>query len=170
LVAIPASLSAHGGIGDARQFDSFRVYFAGQRVLDLGLARLDVFGDDRRAEVAAQYGSCKSRPGGGCGYQLQVSSTSICRTYPEIYFSPPRLHPVNGAQGGWIRTARIFDVYTGHTAVSIFGVSRKRARRVADELENVRPADRDPRLRAVKDKFLEGRARCQHGISPTPRP
>jgi hypothetical protein len=158
-----AAAAAHGGLTDARHFDPFRVYFAGKRVLGLRLARIDVLGDGRRAEIVAQYGKCEDSPGGGCGYELQISSTSICRTYPGIYFSPPKLRPIRGARGGWVRTARIFDVYTGHTAVSILGPSQHRAERVAFELENVRRGRREPLLPAVKQKFLDGRARCQRG-------
>jgi hypothetical protein len=162
-LALASSALGRGGIGDAREFKAFDVYFAGHRVLGLRLAEVDVFGDGRDAEVVAFYGKCKSLPGGGCGYELQVSNTSMCRTSPDIYFSPPNLEPINGARGGWVRTAHLYDVYTGRTAVTIFGISRKEARRVGKELRNLRRSERSEDLPRPRKRLLEGRARCQHG-------
>ena len=87
----------------------------------------------------------------------------MCRTYPEIYFSPPDLEPIDGARGGWVRTAHLYDVYTGRTAVTIFGVSRKEARRVGKNLRNLRRSERSEELVRARKRMLEGRARCQHG-------
>lgn len=161
-VTAPAA-GGKGGLQDAREFDSFDLYLAGQRVLGMRLASVDVFGEDSRdTEVVASYGKCEPR-GGGCAYELEVTSTSMCRTSPDIYFSPPKLEPVNGAQGGWVRTAHLYDVYTGRTAVTIFGVSRKDARRVAKKLRNVRPDERTQELPPPRERLLEDRAPCQHG-------
>jgi hypothetical protein len=169
LVVSPSSVGARGGTHDALTFDRFPVYFAGKHVLGLKLKRVDVFENGRRSDVAATYGSCDQHHGGGCRYELQIISTSICVTYPDVYFSPPRLHPINRAQGGWIRTSKHFDVYTGRTAVSIFRLRRGDAKHVAERLKNIRPGARREHLPDVKDQFLEGEARCQHGVdSPAP--
>jgi hypothetical protein len=162
-----------GGIVDVRDFKAFDVYYAGHRVLGLDLARADVLplGDvDRDAEVTADYGKCKSVGGGGCSYELELINSSMCRVYPDFYYSPPSLEPVNGAQGGWIRTAHLYDVYTGRTAVTIFSVSRKEAHHVAKQLRNIRASQRTDQLPAPNKKLLNGKARCQRGVGVPPPP
>jgi hypothetical protein len=163
LIALLGGLASSAdarGIKDAKHFKGFDVYFAGQGVLRYPLAEFDVFQQGRRGEVDAFYGRCKRRHG-GCSYQLEIDNTSICRTYPDRYYSPPKLRRINGTWGGWIRTSKIFDVYTGRTAVSIFGLSRRRAKHVARELRNVRVRERSAHLPTVKEKFLKGKAHCQ---------
>ena len=169
-MALPLAAYAGQGLSGARQFESFRVYFPGKDVLGLELHSIEIFGEGRKAEVVAFYGQCEERAGEGCAYPLEVRTTSICRTYPDIYFSPPKLRRLNGARGGWVRTARIFDVYTGRSAISIFGVAENRAIKVARELRNVRRSQRENRLRDVKPKLLEGQGRCQHGPGVAPPP
>jgi hypothetical protein len=163
VAAVPSSVSAGRGIRSARHFSSFSVYFAGDHVLKRRLAHIDIFGDGRGAEVTAFYGRCRPQGGGFCSYPLEVRNTSICRTYPGAYVSRPKLRRIDGTWGGWINTARIFDVYTGHTTVSVLGESRRKAERVAKRLKNVRIRERAERLPDVKAKFLKGKARCQRG-------
>jgi hypothetical protein len=162
-VVFAAIASGHGGGGDARDIKAFDVYYAGKRVLGLALQDVEVSADGRDSEVVVNYGRCVSVGGGACSYQLQLDVTSMCRTHPGIYYSPPNLEPVNGAQGGWIRTAHYYDVYTGSTAISIFSVSRKEAHRVAKRLVNIRPSERGDRLPPPREKLLKGHGRCQRG-------
>lgn len=170
-VALAPPAGGRGGVADAREFEPFDVYFAGKRVLGMRLASVDVFGDGRDAEVVAFYGECEDRRGGsGCSYELEIRNTSLCRTYPQIYYSPPNLEPINGARGGWVRTARLYDVYTGRTAVTIFGVSYKEARRVAKALRNVRRSERTDQLPPPPERMLTGTAGCQHGPGVAPAP
>lgn len=140
-------------------------------MVGLKLADIDVIGDARKAQIVAFYGNCEPQGPNACSYPLEIRSTSICRTYPDIYFSPPKLRRVNGAWGGWVRTAHIFDVYTGHTAVSIFGVGQNKARKVARELLDVRRPRRAPDLPNVRRKLLRGEGECQHGpgVAPVPQ-
>lgn len=164
LLAAPASSAAsHRGIKDAKHFKGFNLYFAGQAVLRHPLAEFDVFKQGKHGEADALYGRCKPRGGGGCSYPIDIENTSICRTYPDRYYSPPKLRRINGTWGGWIRTAKIFDVYTGRTAVSILGLSRRRSKVVARDLRNVRARERTPHLPEAKEKFLKGKAKCQRG-------
>lgn len=161
LGGLASSASARRSIKDAKHFKGFNIYFAGQAVLRHPLAEFDVFKEGPRGEVDASYGRCKRRHGGGCSYQFDISNTSICRTHPDRYYSPPKLRRINGTWGGWIRTAKIFDVYTGRTAVSIEGLSRRRSKVVARGLRNVRVRERSAHLPPAKERFLKGKARCQ---------
>ncbi len=163
-----SAVFASHGLEGAREFDSFRVYFSGKRVLGLKLDNIQVLGDSRKAEVVAFYGNCESQGGGGCSYPLEVRTTSICRTYPDIYFSPPKLRRINGTWGGWVRTARIFDVYSGRSTVSIYGAAENRARKVAKELKDVRRNRRGTHLPGVRAELLNGKGRCQHGPGVAP--
>ena len=170
-MALPLPAYAGQGLSGARQFESFRVYFPGKGVLGLELHSIEIFGEGRKAEVMAFYGECEQRAAAKAApIRLKSGRPSICRTYPDIYFSPPKLRRLNGAWGGWFWTARIFDVYTGRSATSIFGVAENRAIKVARELRNVRRSQRRDRLRDVKPKLLEGQGRCQHGPGVAPPP
>jgi hypothetical protein len=170
MLIIPVTALGAHGLREARDFKAFRVYFAGKSVLGLKLHDIDIIGDERKAEIVAFYGKCEPRGGGGCSYPLEIGNTSICRTYPAIYFSPPKLRRINGAWGGWVRTARIFDVYTGRTAVSIFGVAENKARHVARQIMDVRRDRRQADLPDVRQKLLDGKGRCQHGPGVAPPP
>jgi hypothetical protein len=168
VAAFPSGGSGKGGVGDARAFEAFDIYFAGHRVTGLRFRGADVFGSGRDARVVANYGKCKPTPGGGCTPQIQLVNASMCRIYPDVYVYPPELHDVNGAQGGWVRKANLFDVYAGRTAISVYASSRKRARRVARQLRPLRAGQRRERLPSPNERLLRGDGRCQHGPAGPP--
>lgn len=157
----PSAIAGKKDIDEARQFDRFRVYFAGHRVLGLDLFRFERWGSGPGAEVLAVYGECVPSGPGVCSFELEISNTSICQTHPKTYYHRPKLRPINGAMGGWVRGAKVFDVYTGRTAVSISGLSRRNAKRVAWKLIDVRKERRRKQLPSVKPRYLRGAHKCQ---------
>jgi hypothetical protein len=120
---------------EARAFDAYDVYYAGQEAA--GFPLREVFGENpqrhaRRSAWVFIYGQCVDPPDeGGCPPPLQIHNYSTCswwaaasnQTRPIGFKSDP-MYDFRGAKarrtGGQVGEARV-EIFTGDTTVKISG-------------------------------------------------
>ena len=171
----PPSLPPKGNLDleRATSFEPFTIYYAREafeglplsailRRLDRKLAREPVRAD----YVSFLYGDCDARPDFGCALPLEIQNWRVCARNPTAYESAPgKLQPgdpieVRGVPGRLYEAGERLEIYTGDTAIVLFG-EREQILRAAEELQAVN-ADVGPRepLQPPRPGALEGKLRC----------
>ena len=98
---------------------------------------------------------------GGCPLPLEIQNWSICTRFPALYPGPtPKTESVRGAET--LRAGGGLDVYTGRTAVVIFGQGDDKAR-VVEDLRTVANGAEPKSLPPPVAGALEGKLACQRG-------
>ena len=154
-------------LDEAKSFDEYALYFVGDSYDDLPLSFAGLgpgSGEGLRRSWSFGYGDCDSEGEGGCPLPLEVQNWSICTRFPALYPGPtPRTESVRGAEtlraggaGGGL------DVYTGRTAVVIFGQGDDKAQ-VVENLRPVADGSEPNHLPPPAPAALEGKLPCQRG-------
>lgn len=131
-------------LGEAKSFDDYALYYVGESYDDLSLTFAGLGpgrGEGRWRARSFGYGDCELPEGeGGCPLPLEIQNWSICARFPAIYPGPTaKTKSIRGAKT--LRAGGGLDIYTGRTAVVIFGQGIDKAqvvedlRRVADDAE-----------------------------------
>ena len=153
-------------LGAARQFDRFRVYFAGRDVDGLPLTGASQAEHGRvGTEVTFGYGDCDPPDGlfaeGGCSLPLSVQNWSTCYRWASQLHKPPRLFNFRGAKATRGAGGSQLEIFTGRTTIVIWAHERNVARSAARQLRNVQTKRSAPTLPPPKPGSLQGRLPCQ---------
>ena len=152
-------------LDEARSFDDYALYYVGESYDDLSLAFAGLGpgdGEGLRRSWSFGYGDCEPPEGeGGCPLPLEIQNWSICTRFPALYPGPtPKTESVGGAET--LRAGGGLDVYTGRTAVVIFGQGDAKAQ-VLEDLRPVAGGAGPNRLPPPVPGALEGELPCQRG-------
>jgi len=140
---------------EARDFKEFPLYWLGESSDSLLLTNIARFGPETGTatmnSVDLVYGTCTIPPGGeGCTTPLSMVIEPVCWTLPETISGVKRedLFDFRGAKAVWVDEGQL-GIWTGDSAVFIFGYPRERIEKAADEitpLGNVAVALTDSKL------------------------
>lgn len=145
---------------------AFRVYYLGARALGLDAteAELDcnrpVGGFPPTELVSYVYGDCSATSEEGCAPPLEVQSAPLCQRHPALYMDRPghryphRWLRVRGVPAASFDGGTRLEIYTGRTAVVLFGSSRRvlRASRVIHAVPAYNLPTRRHRLEAFQSE------------------
>jgi hypothetical protein len=173
LVAMALTLGACDGesgsdtsaVDEASSFDDYTLYYVGKSYDNLPLTFAELgpgHGEGRRRAWSFGYGDCELPEGeGGCPLPLEIQNWSICTRFPALYPGPiPNTESVRGAET--LRAGGGLDVYTGRTAVVVFGQGDDKAQ-VVEDLRRVADGVEPKRLPPPAPGALEGNLPCQRG-------
>ena len=158
-----------GSFGEAKKFDAFRVYYAGEELAGLPLTgtsgeEWDINGSKRIAGPSFGYGSCDPPSGlfeeGGCPLPLSIQNWSRCSRWPGQYPHGHRPHVFGfrGAKAVWYGDS--LEIFTGRTTVVIYG-ALSNIRAAARQLRDVRQANPPTLLPRSAPGSLWGNWPCQ---------
>jgi len=147
-----------------KEFDAYRVYYAGEEVGGVSLEQVE---EEERGREEVQstdwnfyYGDCTPPAGeGGCAPPLQIQNASSCRRWAGLYQDKPRLFDFRGAKAAW--TGGNLEVYTGRTTVVIYAFHRRFVKAAARRLRDVHQANRQSLLPPPAPGSLWGNLPCQ---------
>jgi hypothetical protein len=88
------------------------------------------------------YADCASYRAADCRERIELQNASICRRRPFSY-GRSRHFKYRGALAVWYPGAEAWDIYTGRTAITIFGV-RGRPRDIKPVIRALRPVPAGP--------------------------
>ncbi len=148
-------LAATGPAGDARReptssitleqaraFDEFPLYSAGERVDGLPLAAI-LWRDDTASYVSLVYGDCTPGDDAGCAPPAEIQVWPACRRNLALY---DVVHPaapvverttIREVPAAFLDDGTRLEIQTGSSTVVIFADSRTRALRIAAALRAV---------------------------------
>jgi hypothetical protein len=128
---------------EARVFDKYAVYFAGDAVAGLPLVAI-LRRDDSAEYVSFIYGDCYNPTGDACAPPAEVQSWPACRRHVGLYEGPyspvPEETAVRGAPGAFFEGGRRLEIQTGKATIVIFGRSRSDVLQIAEALRGVNVA------------------------------
>ena len=126
---------------DARAFDEFPLYYAGDRVDGLPLVAI-VRRDDTARYVSFIYGSCAPGSDQGCAppaeIQVWPSASRNVGSYDEGA-ARPRLEPagIRGVEAAFLDEDSRLELFTDRSTIVLFSDSRERLLRIARALRCV---------------------------------
>jgi hypothetical protein len=126
----------------ARAFDDFPLYFAGERVHGLDLVAI-LRRSDTADYVSFVYGDCTPAPDEGCAPPAEVQVWPACKRHAGLYDvsapGAPRPAPaqVRGVPGALFEDGTRLELYTGGATIVVFAESRATALTLAEELRPV---------------------------------
>jgi hypothetical protein len=126
----------------ARAFDEFPLYSAGERVDGLPLAAI-LRRDDTATYVTFLYGDCTPDDDAGCAPPAEVQVWPACRRnlalYDVVHPAAPAVEPVTirGVPAAFLDDGTRLELQTGRSTVVVFADSRGRAVRIAEALRAV---------------------------------
>ncbi|HWM63909.1 MAG TPA: hypothetical protein VNP96_07975 [Solirubrobacterales bacterium] len=136
--------AAAPSLSEVREFDGYRVYYAGDEVAGVPLEEVEKaeWPENRRfTGWNFYYGDCALPAGeGGCSPPLQIQNYNTCRRWADAYPGKPRLFNFRGAKAAWVSSADSLEIYTGHTTVVIFANRKSVAKRAASLIRGIRHA------------------------------
>lgn len=134
--------SAAVGMEQARRFDDFRLYHAGERVEGLPLVAV-LRRNDTADYVSFVYGDCVAEDESGCAPPAEIQVWPACRRNLALYDSlpaggvPPERVAVRGVSAALLDDGTRLELQTGSSTVVIFGGSRARLFGIAAALRAV---------------------------------
>jgi len=148
------SLEGDLTVAQARAFDDFPLYYAGESVDGLPLAAI-VRRNDTASYVSFVYGDCEPAAyDQGCAPPAEIQVWPACRRTLELYGadSPgsPALEPttIQGVPGALLDGGLQLELQAGRATVVVFGNSRARVSRIGRALRVVGSASIDGSLPA----------------------
>jgi hypothetical protein len=137
-------------VEQARAFDDFPLYFAGERVDGLPLVAI-LRRDDTASYVSFVYGDCvPAELDQGCAPPAEIQVWPRVRRAPELYEPPAPASAaaeratVRGTEAAFFAGRTRLELFAGRSTVVIFGDSSRRVLAIADALECVRDRGRGP--------------------------
>ena len=155
LVGDPAGLGGDLSLQEARSFDEFPLYYAGEEVDGLPLAAV-LRRDESADYVSFVYGACTPSPDSGCAppAEVQVWPSGV-RSAGSYDASPgaPVLEPsrIRGRPAAFVGDGMQLELYTEESTIVVFADTRERLLAVARGLRCLRRDGDGPR---------EGRLGC----------
>lgn len=167
---------------EAKKFDPYRLYYAGEKVNGLPLTGISDAGAGRRIYWDFSHGTCKLPSGlfaeGGCSLPLSIQNWSTCYRWANMFarsrnphglFDPRRakaapnrrLFDFRGAKAAQGEGGSELEIFTGRTTVVIWAHQRNVAESAARQLRDVRQARPPASLPPPAPGSLEGKLRCQ---------
>jgi hypothetical protein len=128
-------------LDDARAFEEYPLFFAGDRVD--GHALVAVLRRSDSAEfVSFVYGDCTPVDGMGCAPPIEIQVWPACRRHLALYGSVPgdpdvERTTVRGVPAAVLDGGAQLELQTGRSTIVVFGDSRGRVARVARALRAV---------------------------------
>jgi len=169
LVGLALAGSGPAGVGDgalepgssftldqARAFDEFPLYSAGDRVDGLPLVAV-LRRDDTARYVSFVYGDCTPGDDAGCAPPAEIQIWPACRRHLGLYggstldSSAAERTTIRGVPAVSLDDGTRLEIQTGRSTVVVFADSRPRALRIAGA------------LRAVDGSVVQGRSLPQPG-------
>jgi len=135
-------LAGSGPAGNARAFDDFPLYSAGDRADGLPLVAV-LRRDDTANYVSFVYGDCVPSDDAGCAPPAEIQVWPACRRNLALYRSPspagPAAEPatIRGVPAAVLDDGTRLELQTGSSTVVVFADSRARALRIAGALRAV---------------------------------
>lgn len=127
----------------ARVFDKYAVYFAGDEVVGLPLVAT-LRRTDSAEHVSFIYGDCYNPTGDACAPPAEVQSWPACRRHVGLYQGPyspvPEETTVRGAPAAFFEGGRRLEIQTGKATIVVFGRSRRDVLEIAAALRGVNVA------------------------------
>ena len=144
---------------DAQAFGEFRIFYAGDTVLDLDMtyvlmqpisqeAEYWQAGDPTRNTVSFIYGDCPRADEGGCAPPLEVQNWPACVRNPSWYstqqYGPaPESATIRTVPAAFFEEGTRVEIQTGISTVVIFGPSQSDVLAVANALRAVNSSTPD---------------------------
>ncbi len=156
LVGDPTGLGGDLSLHEARSFDEFPLYYAGEEVDSLPLAAV-LRRDESADYVSFVYGACTPSPDSGCAppAEVQVWPAAV-RSAGSYDASPgaPGLEPtrIRGRPAAFVGDGTQLELYTEESTIVVFADTRERLLAVAKGLRCLRRDGDGPR---------EGRLGCR---------
>jgi hypothetical protein len=151
-------------LSEAKEFDVFRVYYAGEEVAGLPLEGVEE-GKGRPTGWNFYYGDCDppSFAEGGCELPLQIQNYSACSRWAGLLHSKQRPFDFRGAKatGNGDGIENPVEIFTGRTTVVIFATRGSVARSTARQLRNISQAQPQSLLPPPVPGSLQGQLPCQ---------
>ena len=162
--AEPAS-PARFTLKDARAFDDYPLYFAGDRVEGLPLVTV-LRRSDTADFVSFVYGDCTPDDDMGCAPPLEIQVWPACRRHLALYGSSslgPTLErmTVRGVPAAVLDGGTRLELQTGRSPVVVFADARARLARIAGKLRSLEaPVPRGALLPTPVAGAVEGELDC----------
>jgi hypothetical protein len=159
---------------EARKFDAYPIYYAGDEVVGLpfeGEAKgswqsLPLSQAWRRWTFG--YGDCDPPSngvldfeGGSCSLPLSIQNWSTCGRWASQLHGPLRLWDFRGAKATRGGGGSQLEIFTGRTTVVIWAHDRRVAESASRQLRDVRSVNRSSRLPPPVPSSLRGKLPCQ---------
>ena len=128
-------------LDDARAFEEYPLYFAGDRVDGHELVAV-LRRSDSAEFVSFVYGDCTPADGMGCAPPIEIQVWPACRRHLALYGSAPgdpglERTTVRGVPAAVLDGGAQLELQTGRSTIAVFGDSRGRVARVARALRPV---------------------------------
>jgi len=126
-------------IQEARDFKEWPLYWLGESSQSLPLTKIQGAtpenGFPTQNSVYFGYGTCTPPPDGGCARPLSIQIEPLCWTLPETISGVKRedTFDFRGAKALWVDEGQL-GIWTGDSAVFIFGYPRERIQKAADQI------------------------------------
>jgi len=152
-------------LDDARAFDEYPLYFAGDRVDGHSLAAV-VRRSDTAEFVSFIYGDCTPADGMGCASPIEIQVWPACRRHLALYESSPagvgvERTVVRGAPAAVLDDGTRLELQSGRATIVVFAETRARLGRIAGNLRSLDPGiARGGALPPPAAGALEGALEC----------
>ena len=154
-------------LDDARAFDDYALFFAGDRVESQPLAAV-LRRSDTAEFVSFVYGDCVTADDLGCAPPIEIQIWPACRRHLALYGlsglgSTLERTTVRGVPAAVLDDGTRLELQSGRSTIVVFADSRVRAARVAGALRRLDATDSAPRNQPLLPPAagaLEGTLAC----------
>ena len=152
-------------LGEARAFDEYPLYFAGDRVDGHPLVAV-VRRSDTAEFVSFIYGDCTPVDGMGCAPPIEIQLWPACRRHLALYAPSPagvamERTTVRGVAAAVLDDGTRLELQTGRATIVVFADTRARLGRIVGHLRSLDArVARDGALPPPATGALEGALQC----------